>query len=243
MRKRINSFIQNLKGEDYHLDERIPTGYLVGLLWSRMIMAARGGLSRVKHNGYLFIGPGVMIKAKSRFRTGKNTSIAKGCFIDALSTDGLEFGDNVSLGKYVRIECTGNLQDIGKGMKVGNNVGLGADNFFGCAGGIHIGDDTILGNMISFHAENHVYEVSDLPIRLQGFTRLGIRVGRNCWIGAKATILDGAVIEDGCIIAAGAVVTGGSYKANGIYGGVPAKLIKYREDISKISNTEKTYLA
>jgi acetyltransferase-like isoleucine patch superfamily enzyme len=71
----------------------------------------------------------------------------------------------------------------------------------------------------------------DILIRLQGVEHRGIIVGKNCWIGAKATILDGAVIQDGCVIAAGAVVKAGSYQANGIYGGVPAKLIRYRDDI------------
>jgi acetyltransferase-like isoleucine patch superfamily enzyme len=228
MRKWINSIIKNLKGEDYSLDQRIPLSYLLRLAFFRMMMAARGGISGIKHAGYLFIGPGVTIKARSLFKTGRNVSIDKGCFIDALSTDGLVFGNNVSMGKYVRIECTGDFQQIGKGMVAGNNVGLGADSFFGCAGGIHIGDDTILGNFVSFHSENHIYDDLHTPIRQQGSSRDGIHVGKNCWIGAKATLLDGVTIEDGCVIAAGAVLTAGIYKANGIYGGVPAKLIKYR---------------
>jgi acetyltransferase-like isoleucine patch superfamily enzyme len=78
-----------------------------------------------------------------------------------------------------------------------------------------------------------LYDDIKIPIRLQGFSREGISVGKNCWIGAKATILDGAGIEDGCIIAAGAVVAAGQYKTNGIYGGVPAKLIKYRDQFIK----------
>jgi acetyltransferase-like isoleucine patch superfamily enzyme len=53
---------------------------------------------------------------------------------------------------------------------------------------------------------------------------------KNCWIGAKVTILDGAIIEDGCIVAAGSLITTGRYNANGIYGGVPAKLLKYRSN-------------
>jgi acetyltransferase-like isoleucine patch superfamily enzyme len=229
MRTLVNSIIKKLKGQDYSLDKRIPLGYLWGLMFSRLMMAMRGGLSGISHKGLLFIAGGVTIKARSKLKLGRTVSIDKRCFIDALSTDGVVFGDNVSMGKYVRIECTGNLQQLGKGMRVGNNVGLGADNFFGCAGGIKIGDDTIIGNFVSFHAENHVYSDTIIPIRLQGFARMGIRVGKNCWIGAKATILDGAEIEDGCIIAAGAVVSSGIYKSNGIYGGVPAKLIKFRE--------------
>lgn len=76
----------------------------------------------------------------------------------------------------------------------------------------------------------------DVLIRLQGVDHKGIVIGRNCWIGAKATILDGAVIEDGCVVAAGAVVKAGLYAANGIYGGVPAKLIRYRNGLPVLSN-------
>jgi acetyltransferase-like isoleucine patch superfamily enzyme len=67
----------------------------------------------------------------------------------------------------------------------------------------------------------------DEPIRLQGVTRKGIRIGNNCWIGSKVTILDGVTIGDGCILAAGTVVTK-SFPANSIIGGVPAKIIKSR---------------
>lgn len=218
-----------MKGQDYSLDERIPVSYLTRLAFTRLIMAIRGSISGINHRGFLFIADHVTIKARSKLKVGCDVSIDRRCFIDALSTDEVIFGDNVSMGKYVRIECTGNLQQIGKGMKVGNNVGLGADNFFGCAGGITIGDDTIFGNYISFHSEDHIYNDITIPIRLQGVSHKGISVGKNCWIGAKATILDGADIEDGCVIAAGALITAGKYATNGIYGGVPAKLIKYRD--------------
>ncbi|WP_396266548.1 acyltransferase [Gordonia sp. p3-SID1431] len=53
-------------------------------------------------------------------------------------------------------------------------------------------------------------------------------MGRDCWIGAKATILDGVDMEDGCVVAAGAVLTRGRYEAYGIYGGIPARRIGTR---------------
>jgi acetyltransferase-like isoleucine patch superfamily enzyme len=134
----------------------------------------------------------------------------------------------VSVGRNTRIECTGNLQTLGVGIRVGNNVGLGTDSFYGCAGGISIGDDTIIGNYVTFHSENHEASRADVPIRLQGVTHAGITVGKNCWLGAKTTVLDGAVIEDGCVFAAGSVVTAGHYPANTIYGGVPARSIRGR---------------
>jgi acetyltransferase-like isoleucine patch superfamily enzyme len=230
MVKLLNKLISRLKGNAYQIDQQIPASYIFSLLFSRGIMLLRGFFSRINNKGSLFIGKRVVIKAKSKIKLGRGVTIGHYCYIDALSTEGIIMGDNVSLGKYVTIECTGNLQSLGKGLKVGNNVGLGANNFFGSAGGIEIGDDTILGNFISFHAENHVYSDINIPIRLQPVTRKGIVVGKNCWIGAKATILDGAIIEDNCIIAAGAVVKAGKYLSKGIYGGIPAKLIKFRNE-------------
>lgn len=55
-----------------------------------------------------------------------------------------------------------------------------------------------------------------------------IVIGNDCWIGAKATILDGAKIGDGCIIAAGAVVRGNNIPPYSLIGGIPAKVIKQR---------------
>lgn len=49
----------------------------------------------------------------------------------------------------------------------------------------------------------------------------GVKIGNNCWIGAKAIILDGTKIGNGCIIAAGSVVRG-EFPDNVIIGGVPA---------------------
>lgn len=83
-----------------------------------------------------------------------------------------------------------------------------------------------IGNFVSFHSENHNYEDKTIPIRLQGVNHKGIKVGNNCWIGAKVTILDGVQIGNRCVIAARAVVRAGKYPDNCIIGGVPAKIIK-----------------
>jgi tetrahydrodipicolinate N-succinyltransferase len=58
-------------------------------------------------------------------------------------------------------------------------------------------------------------------------------IGNDVWIGANAVILDGVVIGDGAIISAGAIVNK-DVPDYSIYGGVPAKLIKYRFDESEI---------
>jgi acetyltransferase-like isoleucine patch superfamily enzyme len=58
---------------------------------------------------------------------------------------------------------------------------------------------------------------------------LDVIIGSDVWIGAQVTIMAGVTIGHGAVIATGAVVTG-DVPPYAIYGGVPAKLIKYRFD-------------
>jgi acetyltransferase-like isoleucine patch superfamily enzyme len=224
----LNFIISKIKKEHYAVDARIPGSYMFLYAIARVMMVIRGKCSFIRHSGILFIGRHVKIKARSMMRLGTGVTFDDHTYVDALSADGLTFGNSVSVGKRTVIECTGNLKHLGKGITVGNNVGLGMDSYYGCAGGIVIGDDTIVGNYVSFHAENHNYKDPSVPIRLQGVNHQGIVIGRNCWIGAKATILDGVVLEDGCIIAANCLLPRGHYKGNSIYGGNPGRFIKER---------------
>jgi acetyltransferase-like isoleucine patch superfamily enzyme len=230
LRRRLNKLVAGWKGNSYTIDERVPAGYLLRLLIARAGMLLRGYVSGIKNGGLLFFSWKAKVKMRSMLRVGRSVTISSQVFIDALSSEGVILGDNVAVGRFTRIECTGNLQHLGRGLKVGNNTGMGIACFYGCAGGISIGNDVMVGDFVSFHAENHVTADVTILMRLQGVEHKGIVIGNNCWIGAKAIILDGAIVQDGCVIAAGAVVAAGVYKANGIYGGVPARLIKYRNE-------------
>ena len=227
MRSIICYIISKIKGSKFEIDKNIPIGYLISIS-TRKFLELVVGLVVFKRRQLVYVHPSSKIKCRKKIRFGKNLRLDRNCFIDALSVNGLSFGDNCSVGKNTTIECTGSISHIGLGLNIGNNVGLGTHGFFGCAGGIEIGSDTIFGNYVSIHSENHNFQNMEIPIRLQGVNRKGIKIGENCWIGAKVTILDGAKIGNGCVVAAGAVVKD-VFPDNCVIGGVPAKVIKYRE--------------
>ena len=223
----INKLVSIVKGESFNLDTRIPLSYLLRLCLSKMVCLMWGSI-RLRSTKCAFIHPSCVIKCSSRIKFGRNFSVGRNCYIDALSQSGLICGNNVSIGNNTTIELTGSLKLLGKGMIIGNNVGFGTHCRYGSGmGRLLIGDDTIFGNYVSIHPENHNYKDQNIPIRLQGVRGIGVEIGKNCWIGAKATILDGTIIGDNCVVAAGAVVRG-EFPANSIIGGVPAKIIKMR---------------
>jgi acetyltransferase-like isoleucine patch superfamily enzyme len=224
--KMFSRFISKMKGEHFVLDNNIPISYLFIFICRRALNCIIG-MWKLKQLKLCFVASSTIIRCSSKIRTGRNLNIDRKCFIDALSVNGIKLGNNVSIGKYTTIECSGSLKSIGKGLIVGDNVGMGTHGFFGCAGGIEIGSNTIFGNYVSLHSENHNYMNINIPIRLQGVSRKGIVIGNDCWIGAKVTILDAAHIGDGCIVAAGAVVRG-EIPPYSVVGGVPAKIIKSR---------------
>lgn len=227
MIKILSRIISLIKKEEFRLDDELPISYLIGFMVDRARSYFRA-IFFFKTLRLAFVGRKTRVLSSRQVVFDKNLSVADNCHIDALSKEGVRFGSNVSIQKQVVIECSGSLRWLGKGLIVGDNVGIGSGSFLGCAGGVEIGDDTILGNFVSFHSENHNYSEIDVPIRQQGVNHKGIRIGRDCWIGAKATVLDGTVLGDGCIVAAGAVLNGKSYPDFSIIGGVPAKVIKSR---------------
>ena len=226
MREFLNYFIKKIKGSGYELSSGIPISYIFNLGYTKVIERVYGIL-RLRSNKPVYLSLSSVLRGRKYFEYKNNLIIARKCYIDALGKEGIKCGSGVSFGQYTTMIVTGSLQHLGKGIVIGNNVGLGTHGYYGGAGGVEIGDDTIFGNYVSVHPENHNYSDPTLPIRLQGVNHKGIKIGKGCWIGAKATILDGTVIGDGCIVAAGAVVSG-KFPNNVIIGGIPAKIIKSR---------------
>ncbi len=140
----------------------------------------------------------ILRPGKGTISVGRDTSISPGAML--LGPGDITIGDSCSINPYCILYGHG-------GLKIGDWVRIAAH--------------TVIV------PSNHNFSDVNRPIRLQGLTKLGVTIEDDVWIGANVTVLDGAHISTGCVIAAGAVVRGKT-EPNGVYGGVPAKLIKVR---------------
>jgi acetyltransferase-like isoleucine patch superfamily enzyme len=227
--KGLLTYIINKRNPAFQFDPAVNNRILLEFIRIQFFSLIRGlkVILSGKNPKMMLLGKGVKFQVLGNIHWGKFLKIGDNTILSGLGTEGINIGNNVGLGAFSRVIVSTSLNDIGKGIQIGDNVGIGEFAYLGGAGGLDIGDNVIVGQYLSCHPENHNYQDINELIRNQGVNRKGIKIGANCWLGSKVTILDGVTIGTGSIIAAGAVVTT-SFPANSIIGGVPAKLIKSR---------------
>jgi acetyltransferase-like isoleucine patch superfamily enzyme len=219
------------KDPNYKIKIHLSNRELLEVVSMRARQFIRGLFKRFrfkKVNGLIFIGKKVILEHAYKIKSGPGLILEDFVHINALSSDGVVFGRNVTIAKFSSLVCTGVIANKGVGITIGDYSAVGAQSFIGGQGGVAIGSNVIMGPGVKIFSENHNYNLLNIPIRLQGESRKGVKIHDNCWIGAGVIILDGVTIGEGCVIAAGAVVTKNIPK-NSIVAGVPAKVIKIRE--------------
>jgi|YNPNPStandDraft_1061719.scaffolds.fasta_scaffold01944_6 acetyltransferase-like isoleucine patch superfamily enzyme len=231
LRLAIEHLIQSVKRDPtYHLDPALSGGALLRIAWRRGRALLRGlwwswrlGSCQLP----LFVGRRVQIVHPRQLHVGRAVTLGDDVYIDALSRNGVTLGDNVSIARGTVIEATGVISRLGEGLEIGANSNLGHFCFVGAGGGVRIGRNVLIGQRVSFHSEDHVFERTDVPIKAQGVTRKGIVVEDDCWLGAGVILLDGVTVGRGSVIAAGSVVTR-DVAPYSVMAGVPARLIRSR---------------
>lgn len=230
IRSVLTRFLKKTKRPNFEFDANVTNSFLITFFLRRSIELLRFNISRIvvfKKVRLSFIGSGVVIDSYRNLTIGMNSRIESYCVIGTIGKKCLVIGNNSSVGVFSRIVVSSGYQNLGEYIVIGNNVGIGAYSNIGGSGGVSIGNNTIIGPYFSAHPENHNFELIDTPIRLQGTTRKPIKIGEDCWLGAKVTVLAGVTIGKGSIVAAGAVVTK-DIPEYSIAVGSPAKVIRKR---------------
>jgi len=228
----INTIIQKLGRQNYEIDKSISRMELFFIIAKRIHQVLRGALLKVKlksSSGIIFVGRGVKIHSPSRIIFGRSIILEDFVEINALSKEGVIFGNNVTIKKNSIIECTGVLRELGIGLVVGDNVGIAQNAFIQVRGRVIIGSNIMFGPGVSIFSENHSFSDSSKLLIEQSTERIGVEIQDDVWVGANSTILDGCQIGKGSIIAAGSLVNK-NVPNYAIVAGVPAKIIKMRKE-------------
>ena len=222
----------------FAIDDAVSTGALAAFSLRRTVMAVRGAALALRTRRWVspvFVGRGVVVTDAASLYLSPGVSIGDFCRLDCLGRAGITLGPGATLRRGAHIEVTSTLQELAFGCKLGARVGVGEGSFIGAKGPVIIGDETNLGPGCKIISENHTFADLARPIREQELSRRGITIGRDCWLGANAVVLDGCSVGDGAVVAAGAVVTGNVRPAT-VVAGVPAKALRGRQATPETSD-------
>ncbi|MCH6257382.1 acyltransferase [Puniceicoccaceae bacterium K14] len=162
---------------------------------------------------YLNVG-GAQIERSSRL--GKVT-VSRPAYV--------RIGTNCEIEDYVRLRPGGGL---GK-----SSITIGDDSFIGHSTQINVGSHCRIGRFVMIAPgciisdAHHPYSDKSAPMCSFSASYKPIIIEDDVWIGSGCTILQGVTIKKGAIVAAGSVLNK-SIQSNEIWGGVPARFIKYR---------------
>ncbi|ASO18883.1 acyltransferase [Actinoalloteichus hoggarensis] len=150
----------------------------------------------------------------------------------------------VFLGKNVEIDCEpglgrleiGRWVHIGDGnairchegsLRIGDKAVFGRQNTVNCYLDVEIGGATLVADWVYVCDFDHVVEDVERPIKDQGIVKTPVRIGPDCWLGTKVTVLRGSRVGRGVVLGAHAVVRG-EIPDFAVAVGAPARVVRDR---------------
>lgn len=126
------------------------------------------------------------------------------------------FDGKCCLGSGTRLNVYGTL-------RFGDNVRLNGNTNVCCFSDIEIGSNTLVSwDCLFMDTDFHKVYINEKIMNENS----PIKIGRNCWIGCRTTVLKGCEIPCGSVVGAGSLVCKKFDKENAMYGGNPARLLK-----------------
>jgi serine acetyltransferase len=157
---------------------------------------------------------------------GKRMTIGKSLRLFAFPslayiTGQISLGSNLTMGQ-VFISIAPNSR-----LSIGHNCSINDYSRIVSNYGCFIGNNVMIGELVSIRDFDHVIDQSEIPMRTQGFVGAPVVVEDDVWIGRGVAILKGVRIGRGAVIGANAVVNR-DIPPYSIAVGVPARVVKTR---------------
>lgn len=120
-----------------------------------------------------------------------------------------------------RVQCPEKIIIENNCLLVRRSFAVSGGCYFQACRGIEIGEKTVFAHGVTMVSMEH---------DLKDVTKIGkegkVKIGKNCWIGAKATIVSGVSLGDNTVVGANSVVTRSFPKGNVVIAGAPAKIVR-----------------
>ena len=161
------------------------------------------------------------------------------CFISypvnlIYNTQCFKTGKNVFIEKMVVLTAWKSSRGrVDPEVYIGENTYLGDFFRLSCVNKIHIGDNVLIGRLVSIWDNNHgntdLKNLKKPPLKRNVYSKGPVIIGNNVWIGDKASIMPGVTIGEGAVIGSNAVVTK-DIPPYSVAAGVPARIIKTHQN-------------
>lgn len=132
------------------------------------------------------------------------------------------------LGRFVHVGDACELRAHEGTLRIGDKAVLGSRVTVNCYLDVEIGGSTLVADEAYITDFDHVADDVHVPIKDQGIVKSPVRIGPDCWLGHRATILRGVEVGRGSVVAASAVVTR-DVPAYSVAAGIPARVVKDRQ--------------
>lgn len=111
-------------------------------------------------------------------------------------------------------------------IQIGDNVYIGRYAYLVACDEIEIGDGCVLSEHVYITDLSHGFNPHGGSIMKQAIESKGpVRIGANCFLGYRTTVVPGVILGQWCVVGANSVVTR-SFPAYSMVAGAPAKVIK-----------------
>jgi acetyltransferase-like isoleucine patch superfamily enzyme len=172
------------------------------------------------------IGRGIRVElwpgTRNRLVVSDRTRIGDGVAVSMRGGE-LAIGAGTDVRRHVTVTCGGRLA-------IGDEVVISTGVHLHCTEDLEIGSWTIVSEYATIADSDHVRTDTGAPVHHAVATG-PVRIGRNVWVGAKATITRGVTVGDQAFVAAHAVVTA-DVPAGWLAAGIPARATRQIDDVT-----------
>jgi acetyltransferase-like isoleucine patch superfamily enzyme len=147
----------------------------------------------------------------------------------------------LEIGRWVHIGDGNSIRCHEGSLRIGDKVVMGKENTINCYLDVEVGATTIIADWVYVTDFDHRTADVTIPIKDQGIVKTPVRIGPDCWVGAKVSVLRGSRVGRGTVLGAHAVVRG-DIPEYSVAVGAPARVVRNRQDDYRAAAAERAAL-